>query len=176
MRMEYCESRTAILRTFAFALLEFREHRRHNREKPMKWTVPLYILFLVCAAVRAMADDSPRPEDFLVFPPMSTLGPQITPYLKYQVNTAWQQDEIREHRFEQIRDEKELFRLQQELRDKLLTMLGGLPTVKTPLRSQITGRIQMDGFHIEKLIFQSLPRVYVTALLYVPDDGKKHPG
>jgi len=142
----------------------------------MNWTVPLYILFLVCAAVRAMADDSPRPEDFLVLPPMSTLGPQITPYLKYQVNTAWQQDEIRGHRFEQIRDEKELFRLQQELRDKLLTMLGGLPTVKTPLRSQITGRIQMDGFHIEKLIFQSLPRVYVTALLYVPDDGKKHPG
>jgi len=34
----------------------------------------------------------------------------------------------------------------------------------------------MDGFAIEKLIFQSLPGVYVTALVYVPDDhSKKHP-
>lgn len=55
-------------------------------------------------------------------------------------------------------------------------MLGGLPTLKTPLRSKITGRIPMDSFHIEKLIFESLPGVYVTALVYVPDDQKKsHP-
>ena len=34
----------------------------------------------------------------------------------------------------------------------------------------------MDGFSVEKLIFQSLPGVYVTALVYVPDDhSKKHP-
>ena len=142
----------------------------------MKWTVPLCVLLLFCTAVTAMADDSPRPEDFLVLPPMSTLGPQITSYLRYQVNIAWRQDEIRRHRFDQIRDEKELFHLQRELRDKLLAMLGGLPTVKTPMRPQITGRIQMDGFHIEKLIFQSLPGVYVTALLYVPDEGNRHPG
>ena len=37
-------------------------------------------------------------------------------------------------------------------------------------------RFPMDGFHIEKLIFESLPGVYVTALVYVPDDEKKsHP-
>ena len=35
----------------------------------------------------------------------------------------------------------------------------------------------MDGFQIEKLIFESLPGVYVTALVYVPEDGNKtHPG
>ncbi|PYU86204.1 MAG: hypothetical protein DMG51_06505, partial [Acidobacteria bacterium] len=34
----------------------------------------------------------------------------------------------------------------------------------------------MEGFSVEKLIFQSLPGVYVTALVYVPDDhSKKHP-
>ena len=56
-------------------------------------------------------------------------------------------------------------------------MLGGLPATKTPLNPHITGRIQMDGFHIEKLVFESLPHIYVTALLYVPDDtSTKHPG
>jgi cephalosporin-C deacetylase-like acetyl esterase len=141
----------------------------------MKWIL-LFIVLLFCTAAIAVAEDTPRPEDFLVLAPMSTLGPKITPYLKYQVNIAWQQDEIRRKRFEQLRDEGELLRLQQELREKLLAMLGGLPRVKTPLHPQITGRIQMDGFHIEKLIFQSLPGVYVTALLYVPDGGNKHPG
>ena len=140
----------------------------------MKWTIfPILLLFLTAIAV---AEDTPRPEDFLVLPPMSKLGPQITPYLKYQVSIAWQQDELRRKRFEQIQDEGELLRLQQELREKLLAMIGGLPPVKTPLHPQITGRIPMDGFHIEKLVFQSLPDIYVTALVYVPDDGKKHPG
>src|SRR5207253_5160845 len=47
---------------------------------------------------------------------------------------------------------------------------------KTDLQARVTGRIEMDGFSVEKLIFQSLPGVYVTALLYVPaDHSKKHP-
>src|SRR5260370_42610484 len=55
-------------------------------------------------------------------------------------------------------------------------MIGRLPAVKTDLHPRVTGRIQMDGFSVEKLIFQSLPGVYVTALVYVPDDhSKKHP-
>jgi cephalosporin-C deacetylase-like acetyl esterase len=67
--------------------------------------------------------------------------------------------------------------IQQQVRAQLLAMLGGLPEKKTPLNPRITGRIQLDGFHIEKLIFESLPGIYVTALVYVPDDGpKKHPG
>jgi pimeloyl-ACP methyl ester carboxylesterase len=57
------------------------------------------------------------------------------------------------------------------LRHKILTMLGGLPAQRTPLHPRVTGRIAMDGFHIEKLIFESLPGVYVTALLYVPEDS-----
>ena len=55
-------------------------------------------------------------------------------------------------------------------------MMGGLPAKRTPLNARVTGNIQMDGFHIEKLIFESLPKIYVTALLYVPEDGSaKHP-
>ena len=27
----------------------------------------------------------------------------------------------------------------------------------------------MDGFHIEKVVFESLPGIFVTALVYVPD-------
>ncbi|MGB6690566.1 MAG: acetylxylan esterase [Terracidiphilus sp.] len=55
-------------------------------------------------------------------------------------------------------------------------MIGGLPTDRADLHATITGIITGNGFHIEKLIFQSLPGFYVTALVYVPENGDKvHP-
>jgi pimeloyl-ACP methyl ester carboxylesterase len=133
------------------------------------------ILVLLLASQLHATDGTPRPEDLLIWSPVSATGPQITPYLKYQVETAWRQDDIRRKRFESIRDERELLDLQKQLRAKLLEMIGGLPAEKTPLRPKITGKIQMQGFHIEKLIYESLPGIYVTALLYVPDGGGRHP-
>jgi hypothetical protein len=60
---------------------------------------------------------------------------------------AWLQDDQRRKKWAAIQTKSELTRLQQELRDQLLKMLGGPPTVKTPLNPQITGQIQMKGFH-----------------------------
>ncbi len=102
-------------------------------------------------------------------------GPRITPYLTYQIDMAWRQDERRRARFAAIRTEAELQQVQADLRAKLLRALGGLPSTKTPLNAQVTGRIQMTGYHIEKVVFESLPGVSVTALVYVPDQPGKHP-
>ncbi|MGA7155355.1 MAG: acetylxylan esterase [Acidobacteriaceae bacterium] len=57
---------------------------------------------------------------------------------------------------------------QHEVRRKILALMGGLPE-RTPLHARVTGTVAADGFHIEKVIYQSQPRFYVTALLYVPD-------
>jgi dienelactone hydrolase len=156
------------VRLFARAL-------RRSRLKPR---VLLCFLFIVCTTLTAVGDSTPPPEAFSVLPVVPS-GPQITPYLQYQTDLAWREDEKRMKVWEGIRTEQDLLRVQNELRQKLLSMLGGLPTVRTPLHPRLTGHIAMDGFHIEKLVFESLPGVYVTALLYVPDDSggehKKHP-
>jgi len=123
------------------------------------------------------AQSAPPPEAFMVLPEPAA-GPQITPYLQYQTEIAWRQDEARLADWARVKDEADLLRLQAELRKKVLSMLGGLPTTRTPLHPRIAGRIPMDGYHIEKLIFESLPKIYVTALVYMPDDkqpGRKHP-
>ncbi len=39
---------------------------------------------------------------------------------------------------------------------------------RTPLNARITGTIERDGYRIDKLIFESQPRYYVTANLFVP--------
>jgi len=137
----------------------------------------LLLSFCVGSVLPAVTANAPPAEAFQVLPSVTAAAPIITPYLKYQVDIAWQQDEARRKDWEKITNEEDLLRMQGEIREHLLTMLGGLPKEKTPLNPRITGKIQMDGFHIEKLIFESLPGIYVTALVYAPDDGiKKHPG
>jgi pimeloyl-ACP methyl ester carboxylesterase len=103
-------------------------------------------------------------------------GPRITPYLQYQLDQAWRQDETRQRTWESIQSEQDLLKVQASVRESLLQMIGGLPGEKAKLNARITGKIQMDGYSIEKLIFESLPGVFVTALVYVPDDhSQKHP-
>jgi pimeloyl-ACP methyl ester carboxylesterase len=127
------------------------------------------------AAVGLAAQELPAKDAFQILR-QEPAGPRMTPFLRYQLDLAWRQDEARRKKWEAIRDEAELLKLQEELRAALLEMIGGLPQEKTDLHPQITGKIQRDGYSIEKLIFQSLPGVYVTALVYSPGDhSQKHP-
>ncbi|HEX2661830.1 MAG TPA: acetylxylan esterase [Candidatus Acidoferrum sp.] len=127
------------------------------------------------ACLLAGTDPAP-PEFFRVLRQPPASGPRITPYLRYQAEQAWMEDEARQKTWDAIGDEAGLGKLHDDLRQKLLQMIGGLPAVKTDLHAVITGKIPMDGFTIEKLVFQSLPGIYVTALVYVPDDRtEKHP-
>ena len=136
------------------------------------------IMALLAGAIAlcAPAADDPPPQSFRVREQPLSPGPRMTPFLQYQAEQAWREDDDRQKAWDAIQDQRELLKTQDELRQKLLQMIGGLPAVKTDLHPRVTGKIQMDGFSVEKLIFQSLPGVYVTALVYVPDDrSKKHP-
>jgi len=54
-------------------------------------------------------------------------------------------------------------------RQQLFEMLGLAPLPpKTDLKPVVTGRIEHEQFTVEKLHFQSMPQLYVTANLYVP--------
>lgn len=64
---------------------------------------------------------------------------------------------------------------QQQLRTAYQQLLGTLP-VKTPLQPVVTGQLQQEGFHIEKIVYQSLPGHHVTASLYVPSGKGPFPG
>ena len=61
-------------------------------------------------------------------------------------------DRVRSRRLEELRD-----------------MLGLLPwPERTPLRPVITGTLDRGDYVVEKLAFESMPKVYVTADLYLP--------
>ena len=60
------------------------------------------------------------------------------------------------------------------LRPQLLEMLGLSPLpARTPLKSKITGVLERETYRIEKVVFQSLPGLYVTGNFYVPKRSAK---
>ncbi|PYP42206.1 MAG: hypothetical protein DMD43_03705 [Gemmatimonadetes bacterium] len=132
-------------------------------------------LALVLAAAPVPSADQPTAEMLTVLEAPPEPGPRITPYLRYQLARAWSQDDRRRAAFEGVRTEADLLKLRAGIRARLLEILGGLPEERTPLNARIVGTIPMEGYRIEKVVFESLPGLHVTALVYVPDapDGRK---
>ncbi len=53
--------------------------------------------------------------------------------------------------------------------DEMRDMLGLLPwPARTPLNVRITGTLDEGAYTVERIAFESMPRVYVTANLYLP--------
>lgn len=52
-----------------------------------------------------------------------------------------------------------------------MTSLGGPFADRTALNATVTGTIERNGYRVEKVIFESQPKFFVTANLYVPTRG-----
>lgn len=70
--------------------------------------------------------------------------------------------------FLEITSARSLKRHQRKMRESWMASFGGFPE-RTPLQSRVTGVVQRDGYRIEKVLFQSQPGLFVTALLFLPD-------
>jgi dienelactone hydrolase len=61
-----------------------------------------------------------------------------------------------------------------KLRQSLTEAWGEFPQDPCPLEARVLGTIKHDGYRIERLVFQTLPGIWMTANAYVPDgEGKK---
>ena len=54
------------------------------------------------------------------------------------------------------------------LHAKMIEAIGGFPE-RTPLNARTVATIKRDGYVVEKVLFESMPGLYVTANLFVPD-------
>ena len=62
----------------------------------------------------------------------------------------------------------------EKYRQQLFEMLSLSPLPeKTDLKAMVTGKVEHEAFTVEKLHFQSLPGLYVTANLYLPRELQK---
>ena len=58
-----------------------------------------------------------------------------------------------------------------KMRDAMRKAIGPFPE-RTPLNARVTERVAWDGCIVEKILFESRPKFYVTALLYLPDSAR----
>jgi cephalosporin-C deacetylase-like acetyl esterase len=58
-----------------------------------------------------------------------------------------------------------------QVRAKILELIGGLPEHRGPVAVKEFGSLSGDGFRVEKLAYESLPGLWVTANLYIPSIG-----
>lgn len=83
-------------------------------------------------------------------------------------------DEKRRTRFDAMATEEDLDALRRDVRSKLVQMWGPFPE-KTPLNPQALTTIEQDGYRIEKIIYETRPRLFVPANLYRPTGGGPFP-
>jgi len=85
--------------------------------------------------------------------------------------------DISDKSFEGINNLTDWQNVRDERYDELVEMMSltdlPLKGERTPLNVKITGTIQENGYHIEKLYYESLPGLYVRANLYIPDNSKE---
>src|SRR3954469_7563862 len=64
---------------------------------------------------------------------------------------------------------------QKQVRERILSLIGGLPEYRGPLNARVTKTTRRDGFIIDHVLFESLPQYYVTANVYRPKGAGRHP-
>ncbi len=92
-------------------------------------------------------------------------------YLKRQTDAAferWTKD------YAALTTPEAVSAYQARLRAKFLEALGGLPE-STPLNPRVTGMLSRDGYRLEKVVFESRPKFFVTAALFLPDASRHQP-
>jgi len=115
-----------------------------------------------------------RAEDLTVLtdvdgaPPKQMMGR----YLKGLADEALKR---RRNAYEALKTPEQLAERQQKMRAAFIEHLGGFPE-RTPLGAKVVGTIDGDGYRVENVIYESQPRHYVTANLYLPKGEGPFPG
>ncbi len=89
-------------------------------------------------------------------------------YLTAKVNEARAR---RKAALDAIRSPEQVRERIEAVRRKVWELIGG-PLEKSPLNPSTAGTLERRDYRIEKVIFESLPQVYVTAHLYIPKAGQ----
>jgi cephalosporin-C deacetylase-like acetyl esterase len=120
-----------------------------------------FVVLIVAAASTVRAADSSA------LPP-GELREELTRYLTDEAEKHWNR---RKATVAALNSPGQVRERQQYIRRWMLDAMGGFPS-KTPLNAKITGGFTRDGYRVEHLVFESQPKFYVTANVYVPTNVK----
>ncbi len=112
-------------------------------------------------SLRVLTEDTATPPDHM-----------LEAELLSEFDTAWK---VRAERYASIHTPADVDAYQQRLRAAFMENLGGLPE-RTPLNARIVGEGEGEGFRYQKIIYESRPQFFVTAVLFLPTSDPPYPG
>lgn len=89
----------------------------------------------------------------------------------YYAEQVFQLLDERELQIEKLSTKASWEERQKKVEKILLEIIGPFPE-KTPLNTRITGVVQKDGYRLEKIIYESQPKFYVTGIMLIPENLK----
>jgi len=95
----------------------------------------------------------------------------MTSYLHHLADQAWNRWK---DGYENRNDAEQIKNHYEKLKNNFISAIGGLPE-RTPLNAQITGVLHRDRFQVEKILFESRPKHFVSANLYLPASSEFKP-
>ena len=130
------------------------------------------------AAGVAMAADKPADEPMTL---EKFAGAAVLPYnwavsrsSEYAVREVDEMDTACDEKWCALKSKAEYDAYRLDLRRKMLAACGTFPE-RTPLNARTVATLKRDGYRIEKVIFESMPGLLVTANLFIPDGEGKRP-
>jgi dienelactone hydrolase len=130
-------------------------------EPTVRFSIPALVLGVSVAV--AQPPVAPAPHQFRPYARGETM---LDAYLKDQVKR------IEANCLADLTTQADWEKRRPELRRQFLDMMGLWPLPpKTDLKATVVGTVDAGDFTVERLHFQSLPGLYVTANLYLPKDA-----
>ena len=121
------------------------------------------------------SDDMLLHEELMVFAGESQRAARATAMHTYLLDQCQKALARRKETYESLKTDIQISVYQQRLKMFFRRQIGEFPE-RTPLKPEVLGVEQRDGYRFEKVIYQSRPGHYVTAHLYLPDAKEPCPG
>lgn len=106
---------------------------------------------------------------------VAALHAQVSSFEQWMANAARTQLAARSQMISGIQSVNAAEVRKAQVGSLLASLLGGLPTYAGPLNAQVTGVIDRGSFRIEKILFESMPGIRISANLYVPQGSGTGP-
>lgn len=94
---------------------------------------------------------------------------------RYLEDIAFKNIDARSERYETLKTPEDIAAYQTEKYDYFVSALGGFPE-RTRLNARVVGQGVGEAFRYEKIIYESRPNFFVTAVLYLPVTEGPYPG
>jgi dienelactone hydrolase len=131
--------------------------------------------FVVASACVLLFAAAVRADELDVFAPAAQGEGPAGAVRQHLMRLAVEALDRRAAEYEKVKTPDDIAAWQNARRQFFVNALGGFPE-RTPLNARVVDRQDRDGYRLEKVIYESQPKHFVTALLYLPTSEPPYPG